>query len=196
MPSSTPPHAFWLSLHERLFMAIELPHQTQSGRRIPLQGKLRIQPWHERYQDRAATLIANAYRGHLDSGINDQYQNRRGAQRFLCNIVQYPGCGVFDARSSFLAVDQGGKLAGMCLASIVSNGVGHITQICIEPSYSGFGLGRELLLRSLDVLQEVGCRTATLTVTAANQPATRLYQQLGFTVMHRFPAYVWEGFRG
>ena len=43
----------------------------------------------------SAKLVANAYRGNIDSQINDQYRSPAGARRFLSNIVEFPGCGVF-----------------------------------------------------------------------------------------------------
>src|SRR5262249_15491324 len=46
--------------------------------------------WADRCQDEAARVIAEAYRGHIDSNINDQYRTIPGARRFLLNIVQYP----------------------------------------------------------------------------------------------------------
>ncbi len=48
----------------------------------------------------AARLIALAYKDHLDSHINEQYRTASGSQRFLHNIVRFPGCGYFDAESS------------------------------------------------------------------------------------------------
>ncbi len=62
--------------------------------------------WTERRQDEAGTLIANAYQGHVDSDINDQYRSPVGARRFLNNIVQYPGCGSFFQPASFVALDR------------------------------------------------------------------------------------------
>jgi ribosomal protein S18 acetylase RimI-like enzyme len=41
----------------------------------------------------------------------------------------------------------------------------------------------------------MGCRAATLTVTAANAGAVELYERVGFHTVRRFSAYVWEGFR-
>ena len=54
-----------------------------------------IAPWTEAQQDDSARLVAAAYRGHIDSEINDQYRSPSGSRRFLSNIVQYPGCGTF-----------------------------------------------------------------------------------------------------
>ncbi len=60
------------------------------------------------------------------------------------------------------------------------------------PRLKGKGLGYELLRRSLLALGEAGCRQASLTVTAANQNAVRLYERVGFRLSHTFNALVWE----
>ena len=78
------------------------------------------------------------------------------------------------------------------LTSLLSPRVGHITQICVQPRLKGQGLGYELLRRSLVALAEAGCRKVSLTVTAANLEAVRLYEHVGFEKVHSFPALVWE----
>jgi ribosomal protein S18 acetylase RimI-like enzyme len=40
----------------------------------------------------------------------------------------------------------------------------------------------------------MGCRSASLTVTAANEDAVKLYERVGFETVRRFSAFVWEGF--
>ncbi len=192
-PLTAPPLAANAEVYERLFMGASLPlHDFSPDPALPAPSP-RVEPWHERYQDRAAYLIEEAYRGHLDSRINDQYRTVEGGRRFLYNIIQYPGCGRFAAESSFVAVEAGsGSLLAACLASVVSEGVGHITQVCTLPRARGQGLGRHLMERSMERLAAEGCRAVTLTVTGANRNAVRLYSQLGFTVLRRFPAYVWE----
>jgi len=146
-------------------------------------------------QESAAYLIPEAYRGHIDSRINDQYDTVSGARRFLYNIVQYPGCGAFFRPASHVALNlDTGELAGLSLCSLVAQEVGHITQICVAPQYRGMGLGYELLRRSLVGLEQAGCRLATLTVTAANREAIVLYERVRFTTARKFRAFVWEGF--
>ena len=153
-----------------------------------------IEKWHDHYSDPAAQLIAAAYEGHVDGRINDQYRSAAGARRFLYNIVQYPGCGSFYRPASFVAFDgMSGRLCGMSLASIVAPDTGHITQICVAPGARGTGIGHELLRQSLTTLREMGCGIASLTVTAANEDAGKLYERVGFRVLRQFSAYVWEG---
>jgi ribosomal protein S18 acetylase RimI-like enzyme len=152
-----------------------------------------IVPWTPNLNEEAARLIAISYRGHIDSQINDQYRSPAGALRFLANIVQFPGCGLFYAPASFAARDRAsGELCGISLASMVAPDVGHITQLCVAPSHQGRGLGYELLRRSLESLASHGCRGASLTVTEANQPAVHLYESLGFQSRRDFAAFVWE----
>ncbi len=195
MPQEKPPMAEHLRIHERLFMRVRLPLSGIDALEPAPDGPLRVEAWHERYQDRAAYLIEESYRGHLDSTINDQYRSVEGARRFLYNIIQYPGCGSFAPDASYSAIERGtGRLLGCSLASNVDQGIGHITQICTAPSIRGQGMGERLLRESLRQLSGGGCHYATLTVTATNRKAVALYEKLGFTVMHRFPAYVWEGF--
>ncbi len=155
--------------------------------------KALIEGWTARRVEEVAAVIAAAYHGHVDSDVNDQYRSVSGARRFLNNIVQYPGCGAFFAPASFVALDAWtGRACGVSLASTLSAGVGHITQICVAPSLKGRGLGYELLRRSLRALAEAGCRKASLTVTAANTDAVGLYERVGFRTAHEFSAMVWD----
>ena len=188
------PHWRYLQVFHRNFMEAELAGvgglQPSAAARSVL-----IDNWTESRQDEAGVLIANAYKGHIDSEINDQYRSPAGARRFLTNIVQYPGCGSFYPSASFAALDPiTGRVSGICLCSLVSVDVGHITQICVSQAVRGKGVGYELLRRSMQSLARHQCRMASLTVTAINEEAIRLYERVGFRKTRDFAAYVWEGF--
>ena len=183
------PHAF--TPHAREFLEAPLAQIVTLPPRNP---SIVIAPWSDHRRADAARLISTAYAGHIDSQINDQYRSPGGARRFLMNIVEYPGCGNFFTPASFVALDGGGGqgLAGMSLASIVSPGVGHITQACVAPAYRGTGLGYELLRRSMVSLAAHGCHKVSLTVTSSNTNAAKLYRRMGFVPRREFAAYVWE----
>ena len=136
----------------------------------------RFVPWSESHFDASAQLVASAYRGHVDSEINDQYRSPGGAKRFLTNIIQYPGCGTFYAPASMAAIDVAtGALAGISLASLVAPDAGHVTQLCVAPQFRGRGIGRELLRRSRLALAAGGRYTVSLTVTEQkDRKSTRL----------------------
>ncbi|MFN0168021.1 MAG: GNAT family N-acetyltransferase [Bryobacteraceae bacterium] len=169
--------------------------QVQQGIAGPSRAPFPIVPWQDRYQEVAAEVLAESYVGHIDGNINDQYRSLDGARRFLFNIIQYPGCGTFLSRASFLAIDPAcGEPCGLLLTSSVAGDTGHITQVCVAPYARGRGVGRELVRNALSTLRELDYRRCSLTVTAANTGAIDLYEQLGFTAAREFPALVWDGF--
>jgi ribosomal protein S18 acetylase RimI-like enzyme len=183
----------YLSVFDRIFMRINLESAPLAENRP--RRPARIEKWSDLYQDAASQLIASAYASHIDSRVNDQYRSPAGARRFLYNIVQYPGCGSFYRPASCAAFDPAsGALLGLSLASLVAEGCGHITQICVSPQARDTGLGYALLRHSLISLRDMGCNSASLTVTAANHSAVSLYERVGFRTVRRFHAFVWDGF--
>jgi ribosomal protein S18 acetylase RimI-like enzyme len=190
VPSSRPGHGRPQS-YPRKFLATTLGSCAKLAARPP-SGAI-ITGWTESMQDHTARLISAAYQGHIDSRINDQYRSPSGARRFLTNIVQYPGCGTFFKPASFAAIDIATRqLRGISLASLVASDCGHITQICVAKAEQGTGLGYELMRQSMIALKAHGCRAVSLTVTASNEAAIRLYQRLGFSSRRDFAAYVWD----
>jgi ribosomal protein S18 acetylase RimI-like enzyme len=189
----TMPDQEHVTAFERNFMRIDLT--SAPLRKGNVRRPMYTERWTDHYRDAAAQLIAAAYLGHIDGRINDQYRSPEGARRFLHNIIQYPGCGIFHPPASVVAFEGvTGRLCGVSLASLVRPNTGHITQICVGPSVRGTGIGHELLRQSLTSLRDMGCTSATLTVTANNEDAVDLYERVGFETIRRFPAFVWEGF--
>src|SRR5258708_1852295 len=88
----------------RLFMVLPLTNSPQP--RIAPVPDIEFRRWVEQDFQPAATVITTAYRGHIDSEINDQYRSLSGSLRFLNNIVRFPGCVIFDGNASFVAVHR------------------------------------------------------------------------------------------
>lgn len=188
------PFKQFIKRHDRYFTSIDRAAINELNP-APLKMRVTFHSWVDRFREEAAHLISAAYRGHVDSDINDQYRTIPGARHFLLNIIQYPGCGRFTPRSSFVAVDDSsGRVCGMCLSSIVSERSGHVTQLCVLPGVRGERIGYELLRLALADLVSQGCHDVSLTVTCSNVGAIRLYESLGFRVRSTFPSLVWEGF--
>jgi len=182
----------FVKVQERLLMRLDMnaPPPLRAGK--ALRG-FHIEPWGDHHHEMAATVISLAYRDHVDSLINDQYRTVAGARRFIYNIVQYPGCGSFFRKGSFVAFDPDtGWLCGISLVSFISDDVGHVTQLCVIPHVKGRGLGYELLRESINALRSHGARRVSLTVTSGNNEAIELYKRCGFQEMRRFFAYIWE----
>jgi ribosomal protein S18 acetylase RimI-like enzyme len=180
------------SRHPRVFMNFEIGKHPQTE--PPLPPQFEIRGWSEQEYQAAAALITAAYRGHVDSEINDQYRTLTGSLRFLNNIVRFPGCGTFDPQASFVVVDRRTRtLIGLILCSQVRPDVGHITQVCVLPEYRSAGLGEAMLAASTRNLRGRGFHFISLTVTEANDRAIALYKRIGFESTRVFDAFVWEG---
>ena len=181
-------HGF--QLHTRKFMLLDLRKTEEHAPSI--NSGLRVERWNDRYFDSCAKLIYLAYANHIDGEINDQYRSRHGALKFLKNIIHLPGCGQFLQNASFVLRHPGSdELVGAVLTSEVSAGVGHTTQICIQPGFQGHGLGRALMHASEEALRNTHYKELSLTVTAANRGAVELYEKLGFVTIKSFTAGVW-----
>ncbi|SNT15085.1 Acetyltransferase (GNAT) family protein [Granulicella rosea] len=158
---------------------------------VAVPGELELCAWAPGFYQPTAELIHAAYEGHIDAQINDQYRTLHGSLRFLHNIVRFPGCGVFDAASSWILRDRRTHLpVASVLCSRISPNVAHVTQLCVSPHWRGRRLGETLMRHCMQHLPAQGYTALTLTVTEANEPAVRLYRELGFTTRHRFDAMV------
>ncbi len=180
------------SRHGRLFMVLPLTDPVKAVK--PVSSEIEIRRWTEADYQPVAALITSAYRGHVDAEINDQYRTLSGSLRFLNNIVRFPGCGVFDSESSFVAVNKRSRsVIGVILCSRVRHDVGHVTQVCVLPEYRSHGIGETLLAATAANLRERKFSLLSLTVTEANYRAVELYRHLGFDSKRVFDAFVWEG---
>jgi ribosomal protein S18 acetylase RimI-like enzyme len=192
-------------LFPRQFMLLDLQHPEEDTPAEPNAGASRppshspgispglaLERWDNRYFAPCARLIQLAYANHMDGQINDQYRSESGALKFLKNIVVLPGCGQFQEQASFvLREPHSHELQGVVLTSAVAPRVGHTTQICVMPGYQGRGLGRRLIAATIAALRARNFAALSLTVTAANERAVRLYEQIGFKRIKSFTAGVW-----
>ena len=178
--------------HPRLFMVLALGKSAPQN--LPIHPDVEIRPWTEADYQPSAAVITAAYRGHVDAQINDQYHTLSGSLRFLNNIVRFPGCGTFDAESSFVALDRKTRsLIGLILCSRVRSDVGHVTQVCVLPEYRGRGIGESLMAATELNLRKRNFCMLSLTVTEANSRAVALYRRLNYDSKRVFDAFVWEG---
>ena len=176
----------------RLFMVQPLSH-AWSQPQVELPPGLELRAWRDDDLTAAGQLISEAYREHPDSVINDQYRSVHGSQRFLHNIVRYSGCGTFAPQVSHVVVNrQTRELVALVLGSRVSAQSGHITQLCVHPSYRRHGLARMMLSVAAFYFMRHGATEISLTVTESNVKAIDLYLSEGYTYAHTFDAAVWQ----
>ncbi len=201
---SLPPLFQGFTVYPRLFLECGLRLQ-ELAQPMQVPEGLELCAWAPSFYQPSAELIQACYTGHLDAEINDQYRSLQGSLRFLHNIVRFPGCGTFDAESSWVVRRRAsGTLAGILLCSRVvpmgpEGAVAHVTQLCVAPAYRGQHLGRLLLEHCMRGLPARHYNALTLTVTEANHEAVQLYLSSGFETRHRFDALVLDkrrdGFR-
>lgn len=177
--------------HPRLFMVLML---GKTAPQTAIHPDVEIRPWMEADYQPSAAVITASYRGHVDAQINDQYHTLSGSLRFLNNIVRFPGCGVFDPESSYVALERKSKtLVGLILCSRVRKDVGHVTQICVLPEFRGKKIGESLIAATQANLRKRNFAALSLTVTEANDKAVALYRRLDFDSKRIFDAFVWQG---
>jgi len=69
---------------------------------------------------------------------------------------------------------------GLVSGQVDGNGVGHIGAMWASTNVRGKGVGRQLLLRVVEFLEQQGCHSIELTVTESNGAAISLYRSLDF----------------
>ena len=85
----------------------------------------------------------------------------------------------------------GRKIIGFAVSRLAADEA-EILSIAVAESHRGRGLSRNLLLTHLGHLAGRGVRTVFLEVEENNQPARRLYERTGFTVVGRRERYYRE----
>jgi ribosomal-protein-alanine N-acetyltransferase len=81
-----------------------------------------------------------------------------------------------------------GVIAGYGVLSVAA-GEAHVLNICVGPDHRGFGLGRLLMRRLLDIARWNGATRVFLEVRPSNPVAQSLYRSMGFEEIGRRPKY-------
>jgi len=145
-----------------------------------------LQPWQDRFQDAAVTLLERAHRESADSALHPEWAGREGTARLLQAV--YAGrFGRFDPAQSATAW-AAGALAGLSLnvwhAALPDQGF--ILDLAVAPAHRRQGLARALVAAAAAAFQEAGAHRLGLAVTLDNRPAVALYAGLGFQVDQYF----------
>lgn len=126
-----------------------------------------------------------SFREEMDSQVFLSLSTLGGCRRLMEDIAAHHG---FVASATWLIRFEGNDIRGpIAVATIqgieIGGRNGSIQNVGVLQEFRGMGLGRALMLKSLQGFQAAGCRTATLEVTARNSAAVELYRTLGFRLI-------------
>jgi mycothiol synthase len=173
----------------RHYMLRDLREPLPGAEPIPPAG-LRLRPLRREDLAAAAEIVYRSHVGTIDAALNLTYSTPATCRSFVDTLVLRAGCGRFDADASRLVEGPTGP-TGVLVASRLAPANGHVCQVSVVPQVQGRGLGGLLMIAALRAFREQGLATATLSVTADNARAHRLYARLGFRVRREFAAHAW-----
>ena len=100
-----------------------------------------------------------------------------------------PNSSVFPGNDEILAwieVIEGGELVGTAALCRWQSGRVVVSSVATHSDRRGRGIGKKVMAASLAVARELGEEHLCLGVMHTNESAHRLYQSMGFTLMHNF----------
>lgn len=101
--------------------------------------------------------------------------------------ARWAGQRMRDENSMVLVAEKEGRLVGYCMAYVEKalpvhkmKEHGYISDLYVEESERGKGLGMELARRALDFFREKVVRAVQITVAVKNEKAQKFWKKLGF----------------
>ena len=89
-----------------------------------------------------------------------------------------------------VAEAEGSTLVGYCVSTFDTNLKGEIDSLFVDPAFRQQGIGRTLMEKSMDWLQNNQCSPIRLTVSYGHESVLVFYQRLGF--YPRLTALEWK----
>jgi mycothiol synthase len=135
-------------------------------------------------EKRLAALIDRTYVGTLDCPQLD------GLRSTVDVVAGYQAVGQFRPELWLIARDRAERVG--CLLMNLHPDVRHaeIVYVALIPEVRGRGWGEELVKQAIERAKRAGAERIVLAVDAANEPANRIYQQLGFFEFDRRAVWV------
>lgn len=134
------------------------------------------QPWSPELLEPHARVKVACFAGEMDANVFPCLATLEGCRDLMMAIVTRPG---FCPGATWLAVGIDG-----CVGTVQglrdANGYGGVQNLGVVARCRGLGIGRALLLKSLEGFAAAGVPRAFLEVTATNTAAVRMYRRLGF----------------
>jgi ribosomal protein S18 acetylase RimI-like enzyme len=133
-------------------------------------------PWHDTLLSAHSETKFFSFHQEMDAAVFPCLGYPAGCRELMVAIATRWG---FCPEATWLVAAPDGY-AGTVQGVIDEQGYGGIQNLGVVPDYRGRGIGKALLLKALDGFAAAGARRAFLEVTAHNEPAVRMYRDLGF----------------
>ncbi|MCA9100030.1 MAG: GNAT family N-acetyltransferase [Planctomycetales bacterium] len=169
-----------------------------TGRYIPepvLPAGYRFLPWSPTLLERHAEAKYRSFRAEIDANVFPCLGEYAGCLRLMEEIARKQGflpeaTWLIAKGETLTAKGEAGKVSTGTTGGIEycgtiqgirdSRGVGAVQNLGVTPEHRGLGLGACLLLKALRGFQAEDLPRAFLEVTAQNEAAIRLYEEMGF----------------
>ncbi len=139
-------------------------------------------PWHRRFLDRHARVKFASFRSEIDSQVFPCLGQFSGCRKLMQDISRQPS---FVPEATWLITyrfDDWSDITDCATIQGLSKSLtlGAIQNVGVIPEHRGQGLGRALVLKTLEGFRSSGLGRVYLEVTAENRQAVALYRSVGF----------------
>jgi ribosomal protein S18 acetylase RimI-like enzyme len=163
-----------LRYFKRYRMELDL---RQSRPPVELPYGFRWLPWHDSLLELHAAVKFRCFATETDAQVFPSLGHLSGCRDLMTAIVTRAG---FCPGATCLVAKEDEECVATVQGLIDTNGFGGIQNLGVVADFRGLGIGKALLLKALAGFAAVGARRAFLEVTAQNEPAVRMYRQIGF----------------
>lgn len=138
--------------------------------------------WHPSLLQRHASAKFHSFHEEIDSRVFPCLGSMHGCQRLMQEIARQE---TFLASATWLITQDSTTRRGMLDCGTIQGlahtaTIGAVQNVGVHPDHRGLGLGRALVLKSLEGFRNAGLRRVYLEVTGENTPAVELYRSVGF----------------
>lgn len=118
------------------------------------------------------------------------FESSKSIEIYTEGYLRFMRSPVYTPELDLVAVASGGTFAAFCLCWLDPvNQVGHFEPVGTHPDFRRKGLGAAVLNAGLRQMRARGMKTASVCVESDNPAAQRLYEAVGFRVIHRICTY-------
>ncbi len=171
---------------ERVTMVVELPVELPSSR---ITKGYEIESWDDVYLGEVSHLIYEGYKGTIDQIVYPELKTIAGTKKMITALIN-GASGRFDKEISKISFFNS-NICGTVLFTLVKE-EGFIPETIVSKDHRGKGLGKALLVKTLEDAIDNNVNKVRLGVSKNNVPAVSLYRKIGFEEKKGITAYIWE----